>query len=325
MHPFQNDKNEKIRVSFIIPTLNVEEYLPQCLEAIKKQKISNEEFEVIVVDNGSTDRTVEIAESYAAEVYIAPEKTVAALRNIGAAHARGVFLAHVDADCVIGDHWLQNGLRHFDDSKVAAAGAPTLVEENGSWVERYWFLQRKKGSQLEKVTWLPTENLVIRKSAFDEVGGFDKSLITCEDANLCYKLNRHYTIISDPAIASIHLGEAKTLKDFYRKEKWRGKGNLVGLFSHGIVWHDLPSLLLPIYYLIFFILTPIFAVWSFSVQSILPLAVILALIGGPLALLSLRTVLRHKSYSAFAPLFLLYFVYAIARTVAILPETNNVK
>ena len=323
MQTTQKNSVKDIIISFIVPTLNVEGYLPACLEAIKKQKVSEGEFEIIVVDNGSTDRTVEIARDSGAEVYIVPKKTVAALRNIGAAEAKGVFLAYVDADCVICDHWLQNGLRHFDDSKVAAAGVPTLVEENGSWVECYWFLQRKEEPRIKYVTWLPTENLIVRKSVFDKINGFNENLITCEDADFCYRLDKNFLIISDPDIASIHLGEAKDLKHFYTKEKWRGKGNLQGLFSHGIVWDELPSLLFPVYYLIAFFFLPVVAIWSFVIQSIIPLAIPFFIISGPLILLSLRVAFRSKHYLSFFPMVILYFVYALARTAAILPEKSN--
>jgi len=317
-------ENGKIRVSFIVPTLNEEKYLPLCLEAIKKQKISNGEFEIIVIDNGSTDNTIEIAKKYGAKIFKAPGKTVAALRNIGAAEANGAYLAYVDADCIISDNWIENALEHFVNPKVAAVGSPTKIQNKDStWIQRHWFLQRKDKPTVRHVTWLPTENLIVRKSAFENVKGFNENLITCEDADLCYRLNKNYLIISDPAVESIHLGEARDLKHFYRKEKWRGKGNIQGLFSHGLVWDELPSLLFPLYYLIAFILLPVSALWSFVIQSIIPLLILILLIIVPITLLSLRIVLRTNRYMAFFPMFILYFVYALARTVAILPEKSN--
>ena len=315
------EKNDVI-VSFIIPTLNVEEYLPKCLGAIQRQTASDRKFEIIVVDNGSTDKSVQYANEYGATVYIAPGKTVAALRNIGAAHSRGLFLAFVDADCVIGDHWLESGLKHFNDPQVGAAGAPTAITENATWVGRYWFLQRHGNQRIEKVTWLPTENIMIRKFIFGQVGGFNESLITCEDVDFGYKVGSHHVIISDPAIESTHLGEAKTLRQFYKKEKWRGRGNFQGLLAHGIVRDEVPSLLFPLYYLLVFPLTLFLVGWSLLGKGIGPVAVSMLLIFGPIVLLSLQTTIRHRCWKAFFPLCPLYLVYALARSIAILPRKN---
>lgn len=312
-------------VSFIIPALNVEAYLPRCLEAIRRQEAGADFFfEVIVVDNGSADRTVEIAREHGARIYSAPGETVAALRNIGAARARGRFLAYVDADCIIGEGWLANALRHFSNPEVGGVGAATGIEDGkNSWVERTWLLQRRNGTEtgVRPVSWLPTENLVIRKTAFEAAGGFNESLITCEDVDLCYRLSRQCKskILSDPAMRSVHLGEARTLRQFYRKEKWRGMGNFQGLLSHGIIRDEIPSLLLPLYFLIAFSLFVFSAVWGLAhgETGLLPASALL--IACPVLLLAFRASVRGRSWRAFCPLCLLYFVYALARTAAILP------
>ena len=312
--------DHKIEVSFVIPTLNEEKYLPQCLGAIRQQDMHSVKYEIIVVDNGSTDKSLQIAKDYGARIFSAPGKTVAALRNVGARNAKGEYVAYVDADCVIDRHWLENAIRVFSDARVAAAGAPTTIGENGGLVERCWFLQRQRGRGIESVKWLPTENLIIRKSVLDEVGGFNEALISCEDADLGYKISRSYKILSDPAIRSLHLGEARTLGQFYRKEKWRGQGNLRGLFSHGIILDELPSLLFPLYYLITFLLFPLEAAYSLVTKDMQPLTAGLLMTFAPIALLSLRTTLRTRNWKAFLPLCLLYLVYAMARTDAILPR-----
>jgi glycosyltransferase involved in cell wall biosynthesis len=319
-----NTERNQVIVSFIIPTLNVEEYLPQCLGAIQRQATSEGKLEIIVVDNGSTDKSIQYAQEYGATVYSAPGKTVAAVRNIGAAHSRGLFLAFVDADCVIGDQWLENGLKHFNDPQVSAAGAPTTITENATWVGRYWFLNNQGKRGKKKTAWLPSANMIVRSSAFDEIGGFNEALITCEDSDIGYRLSYKYIIISDPLIVSIHLREPKTVRQFYEKEKWRGQGNFQGLLAHGIVWDDVPSLLFPLYYLLVFLLTPFLVGWSLLSKGMGPAAVSILLILGPIVLLSLQTTIRHRRWKAFFPLCLLYLAYALARARAILPRRNTV-
>lgn len=320
-----NRIEKSISVSFIIPALNVEVYLPRCLDAIKRE-IENVDFsEVIVVDNGSADKTTLIAKEYGAVVYILPCKTVAALRNEGARQAKGSLLAFVDADCVVQNGWLENALKHFHNPEVGAVGAATIIEDAGTWVSRYWFLQRKTGESVSHVKWLATENLIMRKDVFEKAGGFNEKLVTCEDVDLGYRISNSYLIISDSNIKSIHLGEAKTIKGFYKKERWRGKGNIMGMFSHGIVRDEVPSLMLPLYYLIAFLMLPFSVLLSLIDISLMPAIVSVALIILPPLLLSFRTAIRHSSLKTITPLFVLYLTYALARTVAILPERKRIK
>ena len=306
-------------VSFIIPTFNSELYLPRCLSAIRKQQCEGADFfEIIVVDNGSTDATVRIAREYGAKIYSAPGETVAALRNLGALKSTGSLLAYVDSDCVISEGWLEYALRHFTDPETGAAGATTCIEDNSGWVPRYWLTQRRKETGIKNVSWLPTENLVIRKSVFEAAGGFNEHLITCEDVDLCYRIARNFKILSDPAMHSVHLGEARTLSQFYKKEKWRGKGNLQGLFAHGIIPDEIPSLLLPLYYLVSFLLL-FFSAWGLIHGKTGLFLASALMITFPVALLAFRTSVRGKNWKAFGPLSLLYFIYSLARTAAILP------
>jgi glycosyltransferase involved in cell wall biosynthesis len=307
------------KVSFIIPALNAEKTLRLCLEAIFRQTTGSDVFEVILLDNGSTDRTVEIAKEFGVKIIDAPGLTVAALRNLGARRAQGEILAYVDADCVIAPDWLEKALPFFNDPRVGAVGAPTLIPENATWVQRAWYLQRKGSDKAQEVEWLPTENLLVRKEAFEKINGFDERLITCEDVDFCYRLGKFYKIISAPQIRSVHLGEASSLAHFFRKERWRGKGNLKGVFSHGLKLSELPSLLLPIYYLLgtmFFIVAVFYLIGT---KKWWPLGIASLILSLPPIFLAMRTCLKNKNFVYFPHLVLLYFTYAFARMLSIVP------
>ena len=86
------------RISFVIPVLNGERDISRCLLSIRNQDFSAEEYEVLVVDNGSTDRTQDIVRNLGFDIQVIPGVSVASLRNRGAVEARGDFLAFVDAD-----------------------------------------------------------------------------------------------------------------------------------------------------------------------------------------------------------------------------------
>jgi len=304
------------KVSFIIPAFNSEATLGECLDSVFAQGKGTGLFEVLVVDNGSMDRTVAISTEKGARVLDGPGITVAALRNLGARNALGEILAFVDSDCVISENWLRNAVPAFDDPQVGAAGAPTSVPENGTWVQRAWYMHRRKSLQREFVEWLPTENLLVRREIFDKAGGFNESLVTCEDVDLCYRIGKTHKILSDPSLVSVHLGEARTLRLFFKKERWRGKGNLKGSLLHGVKADEIPSLLTPLYG------AAVSALFLFAVLRLIlvadarvMMATAVLLLFPPVAM-AIRTSLRGRSMTYAFPLVILYLVYVAARTAS---------
>lgn len=235
-------------ISVIIPAYNEERMISKCLASLRRVSYPKQKFEIIVVDNGSTDKTREIADSFDAIVLTDETATVSGLRNLGAQKARGELLAFVDADCVVSSEWLSRGAYHFSMSDLVAWGSPPAPPDDGTWVQSAWYLVRQKKPGIEVVEWLESMNLFVRKSHFAKVWGFNEKLVTAEDVDLCYRLSQFGKIISDPRIEVIHLGEAATIREFVRKEIWRGIGNLKGLRSHEFKLSELPSLILPIYF-----------------------------------------------------------------------------
>jgi hypothetical protein len=111
-------------VSVIVPTWNGEKYLPRCVLSLVDQR-DTEPFEIIVVDGGSADQTVEIAEKYAGKVLVKPGLPVGAARNIGAEHAKGEILAFIDADTAASSHWVKQIADSFHNHAAAAVTGPT--------------------------------------------------------------------------------------------------------------------------------------------------------------------------------------------------------
>ena len=89
-----------MKFSVIIPMKNEEKFIGPCLSSICNNNFPVGEYEIICIDNGSTDNTVEIAKSHTDKVYLLPGVSISALRNFGANKASGKFLAFVDADKV---------------------------------------------------------------------------------------------------------------------------------------------------------------------------------------------------------------------------------
>jgi glycosyltransferase involved in cell wall biosynthesis len=273
-----------------------------------------------VVDNGSTDGTCRIAESFGARVLRDPEKTVSGLRNLGAVHAAGDILAFVDADCVVTRDWLTNAAPYFDRTDVVLWGSPPEIPEDATWVQKAWYLVRQKEHPVEPVPWLESMNLFVRKNQFNQVNGFDESLITCEDVDFSYRMSKLGTIMADRSIRVLHLGEAATVRIFLKKEIWRGKGNFKGMMKHGITSGELPSLAVPVYFALFLPALVIAALWTPS----FPLAILTGCALFFPGIFILFKVRRKKAdVTVKARLFFLGYVYFLARTLAVFPFGND--
>ena len=237
---------QKINFSVIVPVKNEENNLKKLLKSIFDNHYNQNSFEVIIVDNGSTDSTVSVAEKYPCRIFIKPDATISTLRNLGSLKAKGDVLAFIDADCTVSDDWLSSASKYVDQDNVVCFGNPPAIPKHATWVQKAWYQVRVKPEGCSEVIWLESMNMFVRRDVFLRVGGFNEDLVTCEDYDLSLRLSREGTILCDSSITAVHHGEARDLKQFFRKEVWRGSSNWKGAFSHGIQWRELPSLLMPV-------------------------------------------------------------------------------
>ncbi len=306
-------------ISIIIPAFNEEKNISMCLESIFRLNYPQDRFEVIVVDNGSTDRTRDIVGEYNVSLVVDDEKNVSGLRNLGACLAKGNILAFVDADCIVSADWLKNAEKYFYSLEIAAWGAPPVIPENATWVQTTWYLVRQKEKEVQEVEWLESMNLFVRSHLFNEIGGFNPGLITAEDVDFSYRISKFGTIVSDSNIKVVHRGEAATIKEFFRKEVWRGIGNFSGIKSHGLKFKELSSLGIPIY---FGLVVPSLFLYSMVTQSQLLNVGVFMLYLCP-SLIVLWKVLKKKVTRSIARLLILMVLlqaYFFARTIAVLKD-----
>lgn len=271
-------------------------------------------YEVIMVDNGSTDRTKDIAKEFGAKVLEAPHLKVSGLRNLGAKNAEGEFLAFVDADCTVDGDWLTSAKIYFNSQDIAAWGSPADIPTHSTWVQQAWFLVRKPDKIVEDVEWLESMNLFVRQKTFLVADGFAENLVTCEDVDFCYRLRQYGRIVSDRRIRVIHHGEAATVRQFFRKELWRGMGNIHGVFSHGLSFKELPSLALPLYFAFFL---PLLLAASILLRSGILFSLLFLFLILPAALIFSKKKLFAAGPKTLLRLFFLLQVYFLARTAAI--------
>ena len=233
------------QVSFVVPVRDRAELLDRSLAAIRRAAHDTDPvlgYEIVVVDDHSRDASRAIALAGGARVVGGQGEPLGALRNAGAAVAGGDILAFVDADVLLGSDWLTLVLDVFSDDGVAAAGAPCRTSLDATWVQRTYDLLRRRVGHRRSVRWVPSGALAIRREAFDAIGGFDPTLSSCEDVDLCRRLRASgRSIVSDPGLDSIHCCDPETLTALFTSEMRRGASNLrVSTRSHA--FGELPSL-----------------------------------------------------------------------------------
>ena len=108
--------------SVVIPAFNEEQNIEASLSSLVNQSYPRERYEIILVDNGSTDKTPEIASAYADLILRKPDGNVGAVRNFGIASASGAVIICTDADCVVNPDWIRAGVALMAENPNHAFG-----------------------------------------------------------------------------------------------------------------------------------------------------------------------------------------------------------
>ncbi len=306
-------------ISIIIPVFNAQAYIGACLEALLVQDYQRNNYEIIVVDNGSLDETVSIVKKFPVQLLIKPNCTISALRNWGAKHAKGTVYAFIDADCIAPNDWLLQALQLLDLENVGAVGCWYALPKNPTNVERVWdIVTANRREKVGPIEWVPSGDLIVKKESFDRINGFNEKLITSEDVDFCQRVIKSGKIIyTHPKVAVEHLGNPKTFKHFFLKEKWRGEGVLQNSFKNfpQIEFNNA---------LIFTLISFVFTVgivlgiilWIGQGSSDLLLKSFLGLLYIPL-LLTIKTLINRSQWKDFLYLWILFTVYGLSRTASI--------
>jgi len=315
-----------LSVSIIIPAFNEEKMIGRCLESLVHLDFAHDHFEVILVDNGSRDRTIAVARSFADRLHLTIlEKTgvrISTLRNLGAREARADVLAFLDADCLAPRDWLDRILELTLSQNPGIVGAHYLLPENSTWVGRIWHRYQEAGKSGE-VSHVPAGDLIIRREDFLRLGGFDEAIQTNEDYELCERVRAAgMSVRAFPQIGVVHLGTAQSLRVFFRKQAWHGTHVVKVLLRNITGSHNLKAVLFAGYTLLCALAIVATLTWSaFRGPWWASLIAIAALLLPPVALAA-RQIFSSRKWSDFFPLTALYLTYGIARAKALLAVWN---
>ncbi len=214
-------------ISVVVPAKNTAETIGACIGSLEEHLPAGR-YEIIVVDNDSTDGTAQAASRPGVRVISARGVFVSEVRNVGAREARGELLAFIDSDCTITTRWYRSAVDLLNsDSGIGVAGSRHVIPEDPAWVEAVWAEAHQSESDGEPrdVAYIPAGNLVTPGNVFREAGGFDPTLETGEDPDFCKRIqSAGYRVVEWDRIRCVHLGEPKSLRQVFRREKWHGRG-----------------------------------------------------------------------------------------------------
>lgn len=196
-------------ISVVIAAHNAADTIAGCVQALQQQTLAREKYEIIVVDDGSTDETNAIAENAGATVYSQDRGRPAAARNTGIRMARGDIVCFTDADCQPTANWLEEISVPFEDPEIVGCKGIYATNQK-SLVARFVQVEYEDKYDLlrgqERIDFIDTYSAAYRRGILEANGGFDERFPYLEDQELSFRLSaRGYQMVFQPSAVVYHL------------------------------------------------------------------------------------------------------------------------
>jgi glycosyltransferase involved in cell wall biosynthesis len=229
-------------VNIIVPVYNGAAYIENCIGSLLRQSYPSEKYEVIIVDNNSTDNTAAVIKNYAVTYALEDRiQTSYAARNKGIQTALGDIMAFTDADCIADENWILNGVKPFENSHIGGVGGRVKAYKPGNYIERYQarkdvFGQRKHLSRsklLQREGKIVTCNAFYRKDVFAKIGLFNPTLVSGGDYDFSLRVQKetNYALHYEPD-AIVYHQHRSSLVQFWKQYYKYGLGRIYLAKNH---------------------------------------------------------------------------------------------
>jgi glycosyltransferase involved in cell wall biosynthesis len=207
-------------VSVVIPTYNRERLLSRAIASLLDQTYPQSQYEIVIVDDGSTDATDHMVQQLAAEStqrirYLRQNRSgPAAARNLGIQHSQGEIIGFTDSDCIVDGHWIEQAVRSLGDARYGGVSGITLSDAPPSP-----FVHTVVDAEAQAKTC----NLALRKSVVQEAGGFDESFGSpwLEDFDLISRVQQDgERIRRNPEMVVVHPSQYQSFLDYLRRTRF---------------------------------------------------------------------------------------------------------
>jgi GT2 family glycosyltransferase len=214
------------KVSVVVCTHNGAGTLAECLGGLSQ--LDYPDYEVIVVDDGSTDGSAEIADAHPVRVIRTPNRGLSAARNEGLAAAEGEIVAYIDDDAVPDSHWLRYLAATFVDSDHAGVGGPNVPPPDDGDVAAC--VANAPGGPVhvllsdQVAEHIPGCNMAFRRDWLEAIGGFDPQFrVAGDDVDVCWRLQEHGGTLGFHPGALVWHRRRATLRRFWRQQRGYGR------------------------------------------------------------------------------------------------------
>ena len=218
-------------LSFVIPAYNEAAGIARCVSSIARYAPPALLREIIVVDNGSKDDTAALARAAGATVVASGASTIGGVRNDGVAASSGSILVFLDADCALTPEWTAECgavLSELSTVPLSCAGSqvhPPAGESVFLW--KYWFMPFVMQASASHVG---SAHMICRRDDFLRLGGFDDTLETGEDFEFCARVHgAGGHLLNRPELKVEHYGFPRSWRQFMKRERWHGRGDVASL------------------------------------------------------------------------------------------------
>jgi GT2 family glycosyltransferase len=230
-------RDEWPSVSVVVCARNEEAIVERCLASLARCDYPG--LEVVFCDDGSTDRTLELARRFPFTVLALEHGGLSAARNAGIEASRGDIVAFLDADAECHPEWPYHLALSLDDAGVVATGGPNLSPPDAPFVERAVGLSPGVPLHVlvsdDRAEHVPGCNMAFRREALDEIGGFDPAYTSAgDDVDVCWKiLDRGGQIAFAPA-AQVRHHRPSSVRVYLRQQRSYGRAErmLAGAHRH---------------------------------------------------------------------------------------------
>lgn len=211
-------------ITVVVPAYNVEKTIARCLDGLLDQSTLSGSYEVIVVDDGSTDATGKIAEERGVRVLRQPNRGAGAARNLGARHAQGDILLFIDADSVPDRCWVQAMAAPFADPAIAGVSGEKKTRQTNLWaryVQLEYDVRYDRIAAYPRIDFVDSSTAGYRRGLFLENGGFDETMGEAEDTDLSFRLaERGYRMVLARDAIAYHTHPESLLEFLRRKYRY---------------------------------------------------------------------------------------------------------
>lgn len=222
-------------ISIIVPAYNAEKTIEETLESLLAQNFPADKYEIILVDNGSKDRTINIVKKYPIRIVTCNKRGSSNARNKGASYARGRILAFTDADCRVDKNWLNEINEAFKDEGLhAAQGQGNLTHSRDTRIKTECFIDEYLtaiASMNERRMLGDTKNFAIRKWVFEKIGGFIPSKEECDMLFVAELFKKNYNVKFNERMIVYH-NYSLTLQRIIQKSLRHGLSDYLSIKSN---------------------------------------------------------------------------------------------